>query len=1233
MIGRFKPTRAGIINLWDYRDQEFSFADGRLVLRGPNGSGKTKALEVLYPFVLDGRIEPRRLNPFAGEERTMKSNLLYRDQESAHSYVWMEFSRGEISHPEAVTVGIGMRAAKHNDKVSRWYFVAEGRVGIDFSLFGSDDRPLTKKQLAEQIGPDSLTDRPVDYRMAIDARLFGLGLERYEQLINLVLTLRRPQLAKNLDPKGLSQALTDGLRPLDASLLTDAARSFSDMEEVGRALEGLARADRGAQDFINVYTKYLAAHAHAAVEQVGRRLKSVEALAATLAEAAQTRERATSEQHKCQTALAEAEKILEQSRADLEMLQRSSAYEGKQQLDQLSELVGAVEKSADKHAEQARTAQSTLAQRTEEATKATNNYHTILQTVMRAESDLATAAEDAGIMWTALPESVRPDQITTAVRGHAEERDGALRIVRKALADVDSAAAERERAEKAADRVQEQLVSGQSAITAAQTEVEIARKSVSSEVRRWWVDHQTIYRELNLGVELIEQLEQTIASIDVTDPESTSLAEVLIKETTTTLDAVRSTEQQAKISRKMRVDQIDALKSEYSSIASETDDAPQFLLQRSENISSVGAPLWQLVRFKDGIDEQQAAGIEAALEASNILDAWVGNNTGIKDGSTDLRIEPLPEEQRPAGPTLRDVLVAEESPDVTEADINAILSSISLQRTDSQSEKNVLTINSTGKFSFGIRIGAHHKKSAEFIGATARKKRRTTRLAEINDQINELTQDNEVAEKLIKQCTNLQSAVKRAAEKLPKLGPIYTAMNKVTDAGGVLRTRAEAVGHAQTELDLAISNLTTKEKNLLSTAVRQQTPHKVRDLDALAAAVRHFESQGELVVRSRRELAKAKEHADEAQDRLYEARGNAEEFAEEATLARARFEQEAHKLSALRAAVGASVEQIDNEIAKARNAIDSHRTSLRIVQKANEKAIAQAGKAEGSYEGAIAALKTALQESQTDAKLLAPYARKDILQILGITENLSWPQASGAWQDADQLLYRITRAPESFTGIEVLPDDVAYLHAALNAATLSTSGSEAVRKTTRSALTSALQELDIQLSSTGQDYRLQWDSPDEITVVQVQDSDGYFSIHEFAERIKSAHNDQELLLTASERLILEDALLTGLAQQIHERTVEARELISQMGTEMRQRKMSSGNTIGVHWTISDALDDGGRAICKILDRDVTALDADELATLRSHFAAQIRLARAAHPERSYPEILSTTLDYRRWRVF
>src|SRR5699024_10306914 len=162
-------------------------------------------------------IEPRRLNPFAGEERTMKSNLLYRGQDSAYAYVWMEFGRsaarsdapdrsgegsatasGDAETAEAtgefVTVGVGLRAQRHNDRVTRWYFVADGRAGVNFSLLGPDDRPLTRKQLADQIGKAAITDRPAEHRAAVDTRLFGLGTERYEQLLTLVLTLRRPQL-------------------------------------------------------------------------------------------------------------------------------------------------------------------------------------------------------------------------------------------------------------------------------------------------------------------------------------------------------------------------------------------------------------------------------------------------------------------------------------------------------------------------------------------------------------------------------------------------------------------------------------------------------------------------------------------------------------------------------------------------------------------------------------------------------------------------------------------------------------------------------------------------------------------------------------------------------------------------------------------------------------------------------------------------------------------------------
>ena len=204
---RFQPSRAGVINVWDYVDEEFAFADGRLVLRGHNGSGKTKALEVLFPFILDGYTDARRLDPFSGQNRTMKSNLLYRGDESAYGYVWMEFARAPREAglaPDTVTLVIGLRAHKHRDGVTPSFFVTDRRMGVDFGLLASDGRPLTERQLKAALGEHSHHTSAGDYRKAVDAALFGLG-DRYVQLLDLLLALRRPLLGQDLDPEKVSE--------------------------------------------------------------------------------------------------------------------------------------------------------------------------------------------------------------------------------------------------------------------------------------------------------------------------------------------------------------------------------------------------------------------------------------------------------------------------------------------------------------------------------------------------------------------------------------------------------------------------------------------------------------------------------------------------------------------------------------------------------------------------------------------------------------------------------------------------------------------------------------------------------------------------------------------------------------------------------------------------------------------------------------------------------------------
>ena len=97
--GRWVLHRAGIVNVWQYDRTEIDFAGGRALLRGKNGAGKSKALEVLLPFLLDGDI---RAMDAAGRDRTSVYWLMTdgRDPGNHVGYVWFEM---RLSDETAVT--------------------------------------------------------------------------------------------------------------------------------------------------------------------------------------------------------------------------------------------------------------------------------------------------------------------------------------------------------------------------------------------------------------------------------------------------------------------------------------------------------------------------------------------------------------------------------------------------------------------------------------------------------------------------------------------------------------------------------------------------------------------------------------------------------------------------------------------------------------------------------------------------------------------------------------------------------------------------------------------------------------------------------------------------------------------------------------------------------------------------------------------------------------------------
>lgn len=94
---KWQLSRAGLFNFWYYDNQIFNFADGKILLRGTNGSGKSVTMQSLLPVLLDGRTETKRLDSFGSNARRMEDYLLGEEEVSNQSerigYLMLEYRK------------------------------------------------------------------------------------------------------------------------------------------------------------------------------------------------------------------------------------------------------------------------------------------------------------------------------------------------------------------------------------------------------------------------------------------------------------------------------------------------------------------------------------------------------------------------------------------------------------------------------------------------------------------------------------------------------------------------------------------------------------------------------------------------------------------------------------------------------------------------------------------------------------------------------------------------------------------------------------------------------------------------------------------------------------------------------------------------------------------------------------------------------------------------------------
>ncbi|GEC93303.1 TIGR02680 family protein [Brevibacillus brevis] len=270
----WRPSRAFLIDFWVFDHQEFNFRDGKLLLRGENGTGKSVTMQSLLPVILDGNISSKRLDPFGSKDRKMEHYVLFEskmeNRTERTSYILLEFEK--TNEKRYITLGIGLNGRKGRTKLDVWYFIIHNndRYGYDFKVTRDRMSPegdqemvtLSKAELRKCVtdGVSHFDEKEkADYADRVNRILFGFPtIDAFQNWIELLVQLRTPKLAnaKDMNVKAVYEILKKSMPALtddELKVLIDSIQYIDeiheDVETSTRVLEQLTKITRSYQHY------------------------------------------------------------------------------------------------------------------------------------------------------------------------------------------------------------------------------------------------------------------------------------------------------------------------------------------------------------------------------------------------------------------------------------------------------------------------------------------------------------------------------------------------------------------------------------------------------------------------------------------------------------------------------------------------------------------------------------------------------------------------------------------------------------------------------------------------------------------------------------------------------------------------------------------------------------------------------------------------------------------------
>jgi uncharacterized protein (TIGR02680 family) len=1035
-------------------------------------------------------------------------------------------------------------------------------------------------------------------------------VKHYQEMLDLLIQLRSPKLSKDFKPTTIYEILNNGLPPLQEDELRPLAEVLESIDQIGDRKKELETHTDFVKRLAEAYGRYNQYQLYQTAEKVvqadDKRVEKERVIAEKEAELQQKEAESAEVIAKLEANRQEERKAM----AEIQILEQDAAFEKERELkvkqEQKNSLLAEIQK-------------------TEERLTYWKNRHTEIDERMKANtekrnkheekqkdllSDLEGLARDAEFRYHDVfhgrftREIPQDEFMFESWKKGIDEHERSLKTALEC-------AREHQQAKK---RVQEREVDlGIATQRRDQAEAFVQESESLLEARKEEQQARLFAWRKQARILKLEEAEMTrVLHLLTLFPE---VAYGEVKEAATEryqplLQSIWQQRAHAEAEKKRLLDEERRKAAELQAWKHQREPEPPRSLCREETRATyakrqvVGVPLYAACEFQPHVPEEKRAVLEAVLQETGLLDAWIGIE-GLQWTREDEEfwVQPAPLD---FGYTLADYLkpTPPEDGSVTAEQIDLILRSVEIGDPLSASERVVLSED--GQFRMGTLIGKVRPKSrAEYIGRESRRQTRLAAITRIEQEIADIRLLIQQQEEWLQHLQEQELALRADVAAFPSGADLNTAQNQVLTVKEKWKMVAEEL-----ERKNQLFKESVQEENSVRQRLRDLTQDWValKDEQLLTMAVEQFRiyrddffelrSHWNQYMQLQKAVSDDKEELQNARDRVENEQEHLEEYRDQLRETEAVIQAYENALKAMGVAEKyAQLKGLRERVAQLegqRKALSRQKESLAVDVQVLTRELADQRK---SLQEVVSHLYDCLAawRHEWNLKLVAKWRE----QTLG--------------EERDE---QVRMCREVFQGYR---------------------GSFEARKT--ESILNSLVGVVIEVRSHLHDYvlemiadesgrqlvRFNYDRMNPITPERL--------LHDLEVRLI----EQNLLLSEKEQELLEKVLIQSVGVSIREKIQRAEEWVKQMNALMKQRHTSSGLQLQLKWEPKPKLSEAEMdttELVELLRIDYEHLTEEKREQIHRHFQEKINGAKeAAEEQHMLKDVIQKFLDYRDWYRF